>query len=38
MTCFNFVLYHKLEKMMQVEDLLSKQADHKMETDLNNTN
>jgi len=38
MTRFNFVLYHKLEKMMQAEDLLSRQVDHKMGIDLDNTN
>ena len=38
MTCFDFVLYHKLGKMMQAEDLLSKWADYKIRTDLNNMN
>jgi len=38
MTHFNFVLYHKLEKTIQVEDLLSRRADHEMGTDLNNMN
>jgi len=38
MTCFDFVLYHKLGKMMQAEDLLSRRADHEMGTDLDNTN
>jgi len=38
MTCFDFVLYHKLEKTMQAEDPLSRQADHEMGTDLDNTN
>jgi len=38
MTCFDFVLYHKPGKMMQVENPLSRQADHKMGIDLNNTN
>jgi len=38
MTHFDFVLYHKLGKTMQVEDPLSRQADHKMGTDLDNTN
>ena len=38
MTHFDFVLYHKPEKMMQAEDLLSRQANHKMETDFDNTN
>jgi len=38
MTCFDFVLYHKLEKMMQAEDPLSKQADHEMGIDLDNMN
>ena len=35
---FDFVLYHKLGKTIQTEDLLSRQADYKMEIDLNNTN
>jgi len=38
MTRFDFVLYHKLGKTMQAEDPLSRQADHEMGTDLNNTN
>jgi len=38
MTCFDFVLYHKLEKMMQAEDPLFKQADHEMGIDLDNMN
>jgi len=38
MTCFDFVLYHKLKKMMQVEDPLSRRVDHKMGIDLDNTN
>jgi len=38
MTRFNFVLYHKLEKMMRVEDPLSQRVDHEMGIDLNNTN
>ena len=38
MTCFDFVLYYKPKKMMQAEDLLSRQVDHEMETDLDNTN
>jgi len=38
MTHFDFVLYHKLGKTIQTEDLLSRQADHEIETDLNNTN
>jgi len=38
MTRFDFVLYHKPEKTIQVEDLLSRQADHEMGIDLNNTN
>jgi len=38
MTCFDFALYHKLGKTMQVEDPLSRQADHEMGTDLNNMN
>jgi len=38
MTCFDFVLYHKLEKTMQTEDLLSRQADYEMGINLNNTN
>jgi len=35
MTHFDFVLYHKLEKIIQAEDPLSRQVDHEMETDLN---
>jgi len=38
MTHFDFVLYHKPGKTMQAKDLLSRQADYKIETDLNNTN
>jgi len=38
MTCFDFVLYHKPGKTMQVENPLSRQADYEMGTDLNNTN
>jgi len=38
MTRFDFVLYHKPGKTIQVEDLLSRQADHEMGIDLNNTN
>jgi len=38
MTRFDFVLYHKLGKTMQVEDPLSRQADHEMGIDLNNMN
>jgi len=38
MTHFDFVLYHKLGKTMQVEDPLSKQADHEIGINLNNTN
>ena len=38
MTRFDFVLYHKLEKTMQVENPLSRQADHEMGIDLDNTN
>jgi len=37
-THFDFVLYHKPGKTMQVEDLLSRQADHEMGIDLDNTN
>jgi len=37
-TYFDFVLYHKLGKTMQVEDLLSRQANHEMGIDLDNTN
>jgi len=37
-TCFDFVLYHKPGKTIQAEDLLSRQTDHKIGTDLNNTN
>ena len=37
-TDFDFVLYHKLEKTMQVEDPLSRRADHEMGIDLDNTN
>jgi len=38
MTCFDFILYYKLGKTMQVEDPLSRQADHEMGIDLDNTN
>jgi len=38
MTRFDFVLYHKPEKIIQVEDPLSRQADHEMGIDLDNTN
>jgi len=38
MTCFDFVLYHKLEKTMQAEDPLFKRADHEIGIDLDNTN
>jgi len=38
MTCFDFVLYHKLGKTMQAEDLLSRRVDHEIEIDLDNTN
>jgi len=37
MTCFDFVLYYKPEKTIQVEDFLSRWANYKMGTDLNNT-
>jgi len=38
MTCFDFVLYHKRGKTMQAEDPLSRQTDHEMGIDLDNTN
>jgi len=38
MTRFDFVLYHKPGKTMQVEDPLSRRADHEMGIDLDNTN
>jgi len=38
MTRFDFVLYHKLGKTMQVEDPLSRRADHEMGIDLDNMN
>jgi len=38
MTCFDFVLYHKLGKTMQAEDPLFRRADHEMGTDLDNMN
>jgi len=38
MTHFDFVLYYKLGKIMQVEDLLSRRVDHEMGIDLDNTN
>jgi len=38
MTFFDFVLYHKPEKTMQAENPLSRQADHEMGIDLDNTN
>ena len=38
MTHFDFVLYHKLGKTIQAEDPLSRQADYKIGTDLDNMN
>jgi len=38
MTRFDFVLYHKPGKTMQVEDPLSRRADHEMGIDLDNMN
>ena len=38
MTHFDFVLYHKLEKTIQVEDPLSRRADYEMRIDLDNMN
>jgi len=38
MTRFDFVLYHKLGKTMQVEDPLSRRADYEIGTDLDNMN
>jgi len=38
MTCFDFVLYHKLGKMIQVKYPLSRLADHKIRIDLSNMN
>jgi len=38
MTHFDFVLYHKLGKTMQVENPLFRQADHKMGINLDNMN
>jgi len=38
MTYFDFVLYHKPGKMMQMEDPLSRRVDYEMEIDLDNTN
>jgi len=38
MTHLDFVLYHKLGKTIQVEDPLSRRADHEMGIDLDNTN
>jgi len=38
MTYFDFVLYYKPGKTIQVEDLLSRWADHEIGTDLDNTN
>ena len=38
MTCFDFVLYHKLGKTIQAEDPLSRRADHEIGTDLDNMN
>jgi len=38
MTHFDFVLYYKLGKMMQAEDLLSRRANYEIGIDLNNTN
>ena len=37
MTHFDFVLYYKPEKIIQVEDPLSRWADYEIGTDLNNT-
>ena len=38
MTHFDFVLYYKLGKIIQAKDPLSRQADHEIGIDLNNTN
>jgi len=38
MTRFDFVLYHKLGKIMQAEDPLSRRADYEMGIDLDNIN
>jgi len=38
MTHFDFVLYHKPGKTIQVKDPLSRQADHEIGIDLDNTN
>ena len=38
MTHFDFVLYYKPGKTIQAEDPLSRQADHEMGIDLDNTN
>jgi len=38
MTRFDFVLYHKPGKTMQVEDPLSRRADYEMGIDLDNMN
>jgi len=38
MTRFDFALYHKLGKTMQVENPLFRQVDHEMGTDLDNMN
>jgi len=38
MTRFDFVLYHKLGKTMQVEDPLFRRADYEIGTDLDNMN
>ena len=38
MTYFDFVLYHKPGKMMQMEDPLSRRVDYEMGIDLDNTN
>ena len=38
MTHFDFIFYHKPEKMVQMEDCLSRWADHEMGIDFNNTN
>jgi len=37
-THFDFVLYHKPEKTMQVKDPLSRRVDHEMRIDLDNMN
>jgi len=38
MICFDYILYHKPEKIMQAEDPLSRRADYEMGINLDNIN